>query len=73
MRNGVKDLNELKALTQIGMGACGGKTCYPLINRIYRDEKIPEEEINQGTKRPLFIEVPMGIFANTRNVKEEDS
>ncbi|MCK4380885.1 MAG: FAD-dependent oxidoreductase [Candidatus Lokiarchaeota archaeon] len=71
IRLGVKDFNELKALTKVGMGACGGKTCTPLIERIFREEGISIDEITPGTKRPLFIEVPMGIFANAKNKKEE--
>ena len=63
IRNGVRDFNELKALTEVGMGACGGKTCTPLIEQIFREEGISIERITPGTKRPLFIEVPMGIFA----------
>ncbi|MFX1566889.1 MAG: FAD-dependent oxidoreductase [Promethearchaeota archaeon] len=70
IRSGVKDFNELKALTKVGMGACGGKTCTPLIERIFREEGVAIEEITAGTKRPLFIEVPMGIFANAKNKKE---
>ncbi len=71
IRSGVKDFNELKALTKVGMGACGGKTCTPLIERIFREEGIAIEDIIHGTKRPLFIEVPMGIFANAKNKNEE--
>jgi len=71
IRSGVKDFNELKALTKVGMGACGGKTCTPLIERIFREEGISIDKITPGTKRPLFIEVPMGVFANTKNKKEE--
>jgi sarcosine oxidase subunit alpha len=63
IRYGVRDFNELKALTKVGMGACGGKTCIPLIERIFKEEGIPRKEIVQNTKRPLFVEVPMGIFA----------
>jgi len=71
IRSGVKDFNELKALTKVGMGACGGKTCTPLIERIFREEGVTIDEITPGTKRPLFIEVPMGIFANIKNEKGE--
>jgi len=63
IREGVKDFNELKALTKIGMGACGGKTCTPLIYRIFNEEGITTDEIIPGTLRPIFIEVPMGVFA----------
>ncbi len=71
IRSGVRDFNELKALTKVGMGACGGKTCTPLIEKIFREEGISTEEIIPGTKRPLFIEVPMGIFASAKDKKEE--
>jgi sarcosine oxidase, subunit alpha len=64
IRYGVRDFNELKALTKVGMGSCGGKTCTPLINRIFREEGIDDSKIVQGTKRPLFMEVPMGYFAS---------
>ena len=70
IRSGVKDFNELKALTKVGMGACGGKTCTPLINRVFQEEGISIDDITPGTKRPLFIEVPMGIFALAKEKKE---
>jgi len=66
IRYGVRDFNELKALTKAGMGACGGKTCTTLINRIFREEGVSNDQVNQGTNRPLFIEVPMGIFAKVK-------
>ena len=70
IRSGVKDFNELKALTRVGMGACGGKTCTSLIERIFREEGVHIDEIIPGTKRPLFIEVPLGIFAGVKEKKE---
>ncbi|MHA2245672.1 MAG: FAD-dependent oxidoreductase [Candidatus Hodarchaeales archaeon] len=70
IRQGVTDVNQLKALTHVQMGACGGKTCTALINRIFREEGITPDKITQGTKRPLFVEVPLGIFANTKEVKK---
>ncbi len=68
--SGVKDFNELKALTKAGMGSCGAKTCTTLIYQIFREEGIPIEDITPGTKRPLFIEVFMGTFAGIRKKKE---
>ena len=41
IREGVRDLNHLKALTRAGMGACGGKTCPSLIARVFREEGVP--------------------------------
>ena len=52
------------------MGSCGGKTCTPLINRIFQEEGISTNTITPGTRRPLFIEVPLGIFAKAREKKE---
>jgi len=71
IRYGIRDFNELKALTKAGMGACGGKTCTPLINLIFREEGVSDDQINQGTNRPLFMEVPMGIFAKVKEKKGE--
>jgi Fe-S-cluster-containing hydrogenase component 2/bacterioferritin-associated ferredoxin len=66
IRYGVHDFNELKALTKAGMGACGGKTCTSLINRIFQEEGIEQDSIIPGTTRPVFIEVPMGAFAGLK-------
>jgi NADPH-dependent 2,4-dienoyl-CoA reductase/sulfur reductase-like enzyme/Fe-S-cluster-containing hydrogenase component 2 len=63
IRAGSRDVNEIKGLTRAGMGACGGKTCHPLIIRAFRELGIPVEEITPNVIRPLFVEVPFGIFA----------
>jgi bacterioferritin-associated ferredoxin len=63
IRAGVRDLNELKGATRAGMGACGGKTCPSLIARLFREEGVPPSEITELTRRPIFMEVPMGAFA----------
>jgi len=63
IRSGYRDMNEIKAVTRAGMGACGGKTCTSLILRIFREEGIEFDEIKENVKRPLFVEVPLGIFA----------
>ncbi len=63
IRRGFRDINEIKAVTRAGMGACGSKTCNALIHRLFRDEGIPAAEVTDATKRPLFMEVPLGIFA----------
>ncbi len=64
IREGVSDMNEIKAITRAGMGACGGKTCTNLIKRIFREEGITDFEV--FTKRPLFIEVPVAHLANLK-------
>ncbi|MCK7482523.1 MAG: hypothetical protein M0C28_39425 [Candidatus Moduliflexus flocculans] len=32
----------MKAVTRAGMGACGGKTCTTLIQRLFREEGVPD-------------------------------
>ncbi len=64
INKGIRDLNQLKAITRAGMGACGSKTCRELIFRLFREEKIPFNYITDRVDRPLFIEVPMGDFVN---------
>ncbi|MBN2393904.1 MAG: FAD-binding oxidoreductase [Anaerolineae bacterium] len=45
------------------MGACGGKTCSALILRLFREEGIPLDAVTCNVPRPLFVEVPLGVFA----------
>jgi Fe-S-cluster-containing hydrogenase component 2/bacterioferritin-associated ferredoxin len=63
IRSGVRDMNHLKAVTRCGMGACGGKTCPTLIARLFREEGVPPDQVTAMTRRPLFMEVPLGAFA----------
>ncbi|MGC9347337.1 MAG: FAD-dependent oxidoreductase [Anaerolineae bacterium] len=71
IRNGVRDINELKAITRVGMGACGGKTCTPLILRLFREAGIPRHEVTESKQRPLFVEVPLGVFAGAEGTEPE--
>ena len=66
IRRGYRDMNEIKAVSKAGMGACGAKTCHALIHRLFKDEGIPDSEIFEQTRRPLFIEVPLGIFGGVK-------
>jgi NADPH-dependent 2,4-dienoyl-CoA reductase/sulfur reductase-like enzyme/bacterioferritin-associated ferredoxin/Fe-S-cluster-containing hydrogenase component 2 len=63
IRAGYRDMNEIKTVSRAGMGACGGKTCVSLILRLFHEEGITREEITEYSKRPLFVEVPLGILA----------
>jgi len=63
IREGVRDISEIKAVTRAGMGSCGAKTCTPLVHRLFREEGVAEADIVDQPKRPLFVEVPLGIFA----------
>ena len=63
IRRGFRDLNEIKAVTRAGMGACGAKTCNSIIHRLFKEEGIPLSEVLDNSRRPLFVEVPLGTFA----------
>ncbi|MEA3239151.1 MAG: FAD-dependent oxidoreductase [Candidatus Bipolaricaulota bacterium] len=73
IRSGCRDMNEIKAVTRAGMGACGGKTCTPLIKRIFREEGVLLSELEENVKRPLFVEVPLGVFAGTDFADKEEA
>ena len=64
LQNGVTDMNQIKAISRAGMGPCGSKTCGNLMSQIFRAEQIAEKDIVNNVRRPLYIEVPLGIFAN---------
>jgi sarcosine oxidase, subunit alpha len=66
IRDGIRDMNQLKALTRAGMGACGSKTCRPMIWRIFQEEGIDLGEVTDRVDRPLFIEVPIGMLAGCK-------
>ena len=68
IKDGVRDINQLKAATKATMGACGGKTCLSLIKKIFREEGVPLEDVTDPPHRPVFVEVPLEILA--RNQQE---
>jgi NADPH-dependent 2,4-dienoyl-CoA reductase/sulfur reductase-like enzyme/Fe-S-cluster-containing hydrogenase component 2/bacterioferritin-associated ferredoxin len=70
IREGMRDINEIKAITRTSMGSCGAKTCTPLIHRLFREEGVPDAEVIDQPKRPLFIEVPLGTFAGLEGEDE---
>ncbi|MFH0911984.1 MAG: 2Fe-2S iron-sulfur cluster-binding protein, partial [Planctomycetota bacterium] len=63
IRRGVRDFSELKATLRTGMGACGGKNCTPLIERIFLEEGVGRGEVTPPTIRPFTTEVPLRVFA----------
>ena len=64
IRLGIRDLNQMKAITRAGMGACGSKTCENLILQMFKEEGAPLEEVTLNTMRPVFVEAPLGVFSN---------
>jgi len=71
IREGFTDMNAIKFPTRAMMGACGAKTCANLIKRIFREEGIPENEIVENVHRPLFMEVPLGVFCKAEGRSHE--
>ncbi len=64
IREGITDMNQIKAITRAGMGPCGYKTCENLMKQIFREEGIPLDKVTYNTRRPLFVEVPLEKFAD---------
>jgi bacterioferritin-associated ferredoxin len=71
IRKGYRDMNEIKTVSRAGMGACGAKTCTNLIHRIFREEGLTRSDVTDQTKRPLFVEVPIGVFAGAIEETED--
>ena len=64
---GSRDMNEIKAITRAGMGACGGKTCEMIIQRAFKELGIADAEVTPYVHRPLFVEVPFGVLAGIKS------
>ena len=71
VRQGCRDINAIKAVTRAGMGACGAKDCIPLIRQIFREEGVAAEKVEDNVRRPLFMEVPLGLFAGIAEKGED--
>lgn len=69
IKQGIYDLNQIKAITRAGMGPCGAKTCDTLIKQVMRQEGVPISHIIPNTKRPVFVEAQLSMFAG--GVREE--
>ena len=71
IREGFTDMNAIKFPTRAMMGACGSKTCSNLIKRLFREEGIPESQVVENIHRPLFMEVPLGVFCKAEGGSHE--
>ena len=69
IKQGITDINQIKAITRAGMGACGGKTCQSLIVKLFKEEGIDISTVTANTYRPLFVEVPLGVLGGITNEK----
>ena len=66
IKAGVRDINQIKAVTKASMGACGGKTCLNMIKRLFLNEGIVLDEVTETPIRPVFVEVPINVLANSK-------
>jgi hypothetical protein len=48
----------------------GGKTCGPLLRRLFREEGVPVDEVTDYVPRLLFVEVPLGLFAGAEETRD---
>jgi NAD(P)H-nitrite reductase large subunit len=63
INQGIYDLNQIKAITRAGMGPCGAKTCDVLLKQVMRQMGVPADHVVPNTKRPVFIEAQLSVFA----------
>jgi len=61
--NEIRDANQLKQI-RLGMGACGSRTCSVLLPGIFGMAGVDWNDVTKLTKRPLSIEIPMGVIVN---------
>ena len=64
IKKGITDMNQIKAITRAGMGPCGAKSCDNLIKQLFKQEGILLDSVEPNTRRPIFVEVPLGKFAD---------
>jgi len=63
IRAGATSMEELKRVLRVGMGACQGRTCGPLIRCLLaRELGQPLQSIAEWTRRPPLKPVPAGTF-----------
>ncbi len=62
--SGITDFEEIKRLTRVSMGPCGGKNCkLVVLGVLSRKTGIPISELSHGTSRPPVKPVEFSVFA----------
>lgn len=64
IHSGIRDINQIKAILRVSMGACGGKACLNMVKRMYLQEGIPLSEVSEPPLRPVFVEMPISLLAH---------
>ncbi|MCL4754084.1 MAG: FAD-dependent oxidoreductase [Myxococcales bacterium] len=70
VRAGEHDVHVLKVLTRVGMGACGARTCWPLVQRLLCDAGVAVTEVVEPRHRPPLFEVRLGALADAKSGPE---
>ena len=53
------------------LGACSGKTCPEYIVKLFKAEGLDVDQVAPPTLRPLFLEVPFGVFSAGSRAAED--
>jgi bacterioferritin-associated ferredoxin len=64
IEQGYQTIDEIKRISRLGMGPCGGKTCTPLIMaEIARARGIRPAEVEMATFRPPTKNIKLDLLA----------
>lgn len=70
---GYQTIDEIKRISRLGMGPCGGKTCTPLIMaEIARARGISPKEVEMPTFRPPTKNVKLELLAKAGEFDNEE-
>jgi len=65
---GYTTIPELKQMARLGMGACQGRNCLPIVmNELARTLGIPVTDVTQGSFRPMVKSIDLGDLARYEN------
>lgn len=72
IEQGYKTIDEIKRISRLGMGPCGGKTCIPLIMaEIARARGISPAEVEMPTFRPPTKNIKLELLAKAGEFENE--
>ena len=72
IREGFRDINEIKAVTRAGMGSCGAKTCNAMILRLFKEEGIPLSGSDRANQTPDFRRGSAGSLRRQWQIQGRD-
>ncbi len=70
---GFQTIDEIKRISRLGMGPCGGKTCTPIIMaELARARGISQGEVEMPTFRPPVKNIKLELLAKAGEVDNEE-